>query len=74
MMRVLLANNDFTGRIPSSLTELGKLMELKLQNNQFEGPIPDFAQKGLDVDFSNNKLEGPIPLHLSGENDSVFAG
>ncbi|XP_019176580.1 PREDICTED: pollen receptor-like kinase 5 [Ipomoea nil] len=74
MMRVLLANNQFTGRISSSLTGLGKLLELKLQNNQFEGSIPDFAQKDLGVDFSNNRLEGPIPLHLSGQNAGSFAG
>ncbi|CAK9140590.1 unnamed protein product [Ilex paraguariensis] len=74
MRRVYLADNQFTGKIPVSLAELPKLVDLELQNNQFEGQIPDFRQKDLVVNVANNRLEGPIPAALSNGTASSFVG
>ncbi|KAI3505599.1 hypothetical protein L1887_27732 [Cichorium endivia] len=74
LRKVELGNNAFTGKIPISLTQLPILVDLQLQNNQFDGEIPDFEQKNLTVNFSNNRLEGSIPKGLSNQDPKSFAG
>ncbi|KVH91561.1 pollen receptor-like kinase 4 [Cynara cardunculus var. scolymus] len=74
LRKVELANNDFTGKIPISLTQLPLLVDLQLQNNKFEGEIPDFDQKDLKVNFANNRLEGSVPQGLGNQDPSSFAG
>ncbi|GAA0172101.1 transmembrane signal receptor [Lithospermum erythrorhizon] len=75
LKKLHLDNNKLTGRIPNSLTTLGKLTELNLQNNQFSGQIPYFAKDRLIVlNVSNNKLQGPIPFNLSSMDASFFSG
>lgn len=57
LRKVELANNNFEGNLPISLTQLPLLVGLKLQNNRFEGEIPDFEQKSLmEANFANNTL------------------
>ncbi|XP_059635765.1 pollen receptor-like kinase 1 [Cornus florida] len=73
LRKVHLAENKFTGQIPLSLTILPRLLDLRLEGNQFEGEIPDFVQKGLEImNVSNNALEGPIPSKLGGMDASSF--
>ncbi|KAK9097674.1 hypothetical protein Syun_024719 [Stephania yunnanensis] len=73
--KVHLADNRFTGRIPSSLIRLPRLLEVRLENNQFQGSIPDFKQKDLrKVNVSNNQLEGPVPKSLGKMGTSAFLG
>ncbi|GAV59735.1 Pkinase domain-containing protein/LRR_8 domain-containing protein [Cephalotus follicularis] len=75
LKKLYLAQNAFTGAIPASLTTLPKLMELRLEDNQFGGQIPNFQQKELQVfNVSNNALEGSIPAGLSNFNANSFAG
>lgn len=75
LKKVFLANNEFTGKIPLSLTTLPRLLELKLEGNQFQGQIPDFQQKGLKtINVASNELEGPIPASLSTLSPSSFSG
>ncbi|KAB5526522.1 hypothetical protein DKX38_020369 [Salix brachista] len=75
LKRLYLANNLLTGKIPSSLATLPKLMELKLEGNQFQGQIPNFQQKGMKtVSVASNELEGPIPESLSRLSPNYFAG
>lgn len=75
LKKVHLANNRFTGSIPSSLTTLPRLLQLRVEGNQFQGRIPNFQQKGLQlVNVSNNELEGPIPQRLSKMDPSSFSG
>jgi len=75
LRRLFLANNAFSGKIPSSLTKVPKLVELRLEGNQFEGKIPDFQQHELPhVDVANNLLEGPIPESLRNLNPASFLG
>ena len=75
LKKLHLSQNQFTGAIPVSLATLPKLLELKLDGNQFSGQIPDFKQQDLQkVDVSNNGLEGSIPASLSKMNASMFSG
>lgn len=75
MKKVHLSHNKFTGRIPTSLVGLTRLLELRLDGNQFEGPIPDLRQPGLYlVNMSYNNLEGPIPAGLTKIKASMFEG
>ncbi|WRX34840.1 Protein kinase domain - like 10 [Theobroma cacao] len=75
LKKLHLSQNEFMGAIPESLATLPKLLELKLDGNQFSGQIPDFKQKDLQiVDLSNNGLEGSIPASLSKMNASMFSG
>jgi hypothetical protein len=75
LRKVHLARNQFTGKIPSSLVALTRLMELSLEGNQFEGNIPDFAQRKWTLfNLANNHLDGRIPTTLSNLNSSSFLG
>ncbi|KAL6660609.1 hypothetical protein ACP70R_001644 [Stipagrostis hirtigluma subsp. patula] len=61
-----LANNEFTGPIPSSIATTPMLKELSLSNNHFQGRLPDFKQNDLQVvDVSYNNLSGPIPSSIA---------
>ncbi|KAG1364187.1 Pollen receptor-like kinase 1 [Cocos nucifera] len=72
---VSLSSNQFTGRIPTSLVGLTRLLVLMLDDNKFEGPIPDLQQPSLKlVNVSNNTLDGQIPAGLSWMNASLFEG
>lgn len=75
LRRVHLAHNQFAGSIPTSLITLPKLLELRLEDNHFDGQIPDFQQESLNYfNVSGNELEGPIPNSLSGMDSSSFSG
>ncbi|EXB74365.1 putative inactive leucine-rich repeat receptor-like protein kinase [Morus notabilis] len=74
LKKVWLNENKFTGNIPKSLGQLTHLIELHLENNQFNGPIPNFTQPISSLDFSNNKLEGEIPGILAKYNATAFSG
>ncbi|KAL2503300.1 Pollen receptor-like kinase 1 [Forsythia ovata] len=75
LKKIHLSQNKFSGQIPVSLTILPKLMELMLEDNQFEGLIPEFHQDRLKwFNVSNNQLEGEIPSSLSHINATAFYG
>ncbi|WOK98313.1 hypothetical protein Cni_G07023 [Canna indica] len=75
LKKVHLSRNDFTGRIPSSLVNATRLLELRLDDNKFQGPIPEFRQPGLYLfNVSDNRLEGPIPIRLRKMSAKWFAG
>ncbi|KAL0414926.1 UNVERIFIED_CONTAM: Pollen receptor-like kinase [Sesamum latifolium] len=72
-LKVYLANNKFTGHLPTSL-ESPKLIELRLENNQFTGAIPAISSDNLKLlNLSNNQL-GPIPAPLLKMDPSGFSG
>ncbi|KAF8392766.1 hypothetical protein HHK36_021003 [Tetracentron sinense] len=75
LKKIYLANNEFTGKIPLSLVAVPRLLQLRLEGNQFQGKIPDFRQKDLRAfNVSNNELEGKIPAGLSKMDTSSFSG
>jgi hypothetical protein len=49
--------------LPLGLTELTKLIDLRLDRNHFSGPIPDLSRLTAlrQLDLSGNQLSGPIP-------------
>lgn len=70
-----LSENQFSGKIPSSISQLSHPIELHLEDNQFSGEIPSIDIPTLiSLNMSNNKLKGEIPLSLSKFNASSFAG
>ncbi|KAG9449326.1 hypothetical protein H6P81_009291 [Aristolochia fimbriata] len=74
LKKVLLSHNRFTGPIPTSLAGATKLIELRLDDNQFSGRIPNFKQPGLKVvNVSHNSLEGPIPAAFNNMDAELFA-
>ncbi|KAG6751306.1 hypothetical protein POTOM_045833 [Populus tomentosa] len=59
-----LADNNFTGSIPDSLSSLTLLKAMSLNDNFLSGEIPDAFQAlpGLvNLDLSNNNLSGQLP-------------
>ncbi|URD90210.1 LRR receptor-like serine threonine-protein kinase [Musa troglodytarum] len=75
LKKLHLSSNGFSGPIPTSITELPKLLELRLDNNRFSGPIPDLQLKSLKlVNMSNNYLEGRIPNGFRTMDAGLFAG
>ncbi|KAG6389002.1 hypothetical protein SASPL_150439 [Salvia splendens] len=75
LKKLHLANNKFSGPIPATLAKVPRLVELALEDNEFEGEIPNFQQKGLiKFNVSNNRLAGQIPQGLSRLHASSFSG
>lgn len=75
LKKLHLAKNSFSGRIPAELAALPRLIVLRLEGNEFEGPIPDFPHDRLKVfNVSTNKLSGEIPHGLRHFSNSSFSG
>ncbi|CAL5001181.1 unnamed protein product [Urochloa decumbens] len=75
LKKVVLSNNNFSGPIPASLADVPRLLELQLNDNKFQGKIPDLKQKELtEVNLANNELEGEIPASLKSIKPDMFAG
>ena len=75
LKKVVLSNNEFTGPIPPSLADAPRLLELQLNDNKFQGKIPDLKQGELtQVNLANNELEGEIPASLKSMTSDMFAG
>ncbi|KAF7104188.1 hypothetical protein CFC21_105106 [Triticum aestivum] len=74
LRKLFLADNTFTGAIPDSITS-PKLLVVQLARNRFQGNIPDFDQKDLQLfDVSHNRLSGPIPQGLRRFKAASFEG
>ncbi|KVI11872.1 Leucine-rich repeat-containing N-terminal, type 2 [Cynara cardunculus var. scolymus] len=75
LTKLYLANNQLMGHIPLSLTTLPKLKELLLENNHFDGQIPNFDQGKLTLaNFANNHFHGRIPEGLRDSPATRFSG
>ncbi|KAL1568140.1 actin-regulating kinase prk1 [Salvia divinorum] len=75
LKKLHLENNKFSGTIPATLATAPRLIELALQDNEFEGEIPNFEQQSLkNLNVSNNRLVGQIPGSLSRLDASSFSG
>ncbi|KAG6473209.1 hypothetical protein ZIOFF_067122 [Zingiber officinale] len=62
-----LSANQFTGSIPSSLSQLTLLTDMSINNNQLSGDLPDVfsSQTGLiNLDLSFNNFSGPLPASM----------
>ncbi|XP_074285389.1 pollen receptor-like kinase 1 [Silene latifolia] len=76
LRKVHLEYNKFSGEFPTSLTTLSKLVELRLEGNNFQGLLPDLKlSTSLHVfNVSNNQFQGPIPVSLAKFGASAFSG
>ncbi|KAK3134000.1 hypothetical protein QOZ80_6AG0543760 [Eleusine coracana subsp. coracana] len=62
--RLVLAENNFTGKIPAWVGKLGQLRFMDVSGNKLQGWIPSaiFALPSLrHVDLSRNRLSGQLP-------------
>ncbi|XP_031265021.1 receptor-like protein EIX1 [Pistacia vera] len=63
-----LSSNNFSGEIPTEVTNLKALQSLNLSHNFFVGRIPEKigVMRSLEsIDFSTNQLSGEIPQSIS---------
>ncbi|CAI9767047.1 unnamed protein product [Fraxinus pennsylvanica] len=75
LVRVNLAENNFSGPISSGFNNLTRLGTLYLQENHFSGSIPDVDLPSLvQFNVSYNNLTGKIPKSLSRKPKSSFLG
>ncbi|KAE8712529.1 hypothetical protein F3Y22_tig00110247pilonHSYRG00046 [Hibiscus syriacus] len=76
LKKVWLNENNFTGKIPSSLMQLPNLVELHLEGNHFSGVIPELMYPNVtnSLNLSSNNLDGNIPKSFSKFNASAFEG
>ncbi|XP_058209430.1 probable LRR receptor-like serine/threonine-protein kinase At1g67720 [Rhododendron vialii] len=65
--KIKLSGKNLTGNIPQDLTKLSGLVELWLDGNFLDGPIPDFSGcKDLEIiHLENNQLTGDMPSSLA---------
>ncbi|XP_062179015.1 probable LRR receptor-like serine/threonine-protein kinase At1g14390 [Phragmites australis] len=73
--RLVLADNNFTGRIPAGVTSLGQLQFLDVSGNRLQGWIPSsiFALPALRyINLSRNKLAGQLPTSTACAEALVF--
>lgn len=64
VVRLVLADNNFTGKIPAEVSSLGQLQFLDVSGNRLQGWIPSsiFALPALrHIDLSRNQLAGQLP-------------
>ncbi|XP_022867040.1 probable inactive receptor kinase RLK902 [Olea europaea var. sylvestris] len=75
LVRVNLAENNFSGPISSGFNNLTHLTTLYLQENHFSGSIPELNLPSLvQFNVSYNNLTGKIPKGLSRKPKSSFVG
>ncbi|KAL3833178.1 hypothetical protein ACJIZ3_007914 [Penstemon smallii] len=73
LTHVLINQNQFTGSLPNSFSQLKNLKFLDLSHNQFSGSIPilDFSNLS-EFDVSYNNLTGTIPDKANRFESSSF--
>ncbi|XP_039130998.1 protein STRUBBELIG-RECEPTOR FAMILY 3-like isoform X3 [Dioscorea cayenensis subsp. rotundata] len=67
MREFFLSDNQFTGSIPNSLSELSLLANMSFSGNHLGGEIPDAFEpltSLVNLDLSYNNLSGPLPLSM----------
>ncbi|PKU84927.1 pollen receptor-like kinase 3 [Dendrobium catenatum] len=75
LKKLWLDGNLLSGRIPSSLSKVSMLIDLRLEGNNFTGDIPALQLPSLRYfNVSNNDLQGPIPTSLVHFGAAAFAG
>ncbi|VVB01465.1 unnamed protein product [Arabis nemorensis] len=74
LKKLHLSQNKFAGEIPISMSKLPKLLDVRLDGNQFSGQIPEFEHNLLMLNLSNNALTGLIPESFSMMDPKVFEG
>lgn len=74
LSRLKLSHNQFTGPLPSSLSEL-KINTLDVSHNRLSGPIPySYGESPyiIGFDLSHNNLSGSIPTSFNRSSPSTY--
>ncbi|XP_021295824.1 probable LRR receptor-like serine/threonine-protein kinase IRK [Herrania umbratica] len=69
LVGIKFCDNNFSGKIPSSMGSLTSLQSLHLRNNSLVGEVPSsikHCRELLTVDFGGNRLSGHIPPWMGG--------
>jgi len=69
MYSIIFDNNGLSGGIPSEISNLSSLQEIKLTNNEITGIIPPSLTSLSSlrvIDLNNNDISGPIPDSFGG--------
>ncbi|KAJ1259713.1 hypothetical protein BS78_10G176800 [Paspalum vaginatum] len=75
VVRLVLADNNLTGRIPAGVASLGQLQYLDVSGNRLQGWIPSsiFALPALRyIDLSSNRLAGQLPASTACAGSLAF--
>lgn len=60
-----IAGNNFSGSLPTSVTDMSSLISLDISENHFTGPLPDNLPDGLvSFNASYNDLTGVVPENV----------
>ncbi|WOL15041.1 hypothetical protein Cni_G23822 [Canna indica] len=64
---IFLSEKNITGNIPTELTKLVELVEIRLDGNSLTGQIPDFSGclNLIKIHLENNELTGSLPSYLA---------
>ena len=68
VQKIVLPNNNLTGKIPGCIGDLQMLQELDLRDNDIGGRIPGELSRLLMLEglyLYGNRLSGPIPVEIS---------
>ncbi|KAD3336829.1 hypothetical protein E3N88_32348 [Mikania micrantha] len=68
LQEISVLGNRLTGKIPPELGNIITLTKLRVNDNNFSGPIPDFIQNWRQLtrlEMVGSGLEGPIPSNIS---------
>ncbi|CAK7343840.1 unnamed protein product [Dovyalis caffra] len=71
LQTLMLSDTSFSGRLPQSIGNLGKLSRIELANHNFAGPIPNSIANLTQLfylDLSSNMFTGPIPSFRMSKN------
>ncbi|KAK8455902.1 hypothetical protein SEVIR_4G240802v4 [Setaria viridis] len=75
VVRLVLAGNNFTGKIPAGVSSLGQLQYLDVSGNRLQGWIPSsiFALPALRyINLSRNRFAGQLPATTACAEALVF--
>ena len=75
ILKLILYNNEFTGKIPSEIGNLTNLTNLRLEYNQLTGSIPSEMGNLINLEYfrlDHNDFTGLLPENLCDLNESVF--
>lgn len=68
-----IAGNNFSGSLPTSITDMNSLSSLDISQNHFTGPLPNNLPNGLvSFNASYNDLTGVVPENLRKFPQSSF--
>ncbi|KAF9613266.1 hypothetical protein IFM89_006765 [Coptis chinensis] len=77
VMILMLANNNFLGTIPKTISKIYRLLLLDLSQNKFSGnTFPSFGPDALLAygDVSSNRLSDEVPVNFALETKILALG